>query len=46
MEPASQVSYFAALELPEQRSIDRKDPEARFYRLSRERKMSHIQRNG
>jgi len=35
VEPASQVSYFAALELPEQLSIDRKDLEARFYRLSR-----------
>jgi molecular chaperone HscB len=35
VEPASQVSYFAALELPEQLSIDRKDLEARFYLLSR-----------
>lgn len=35
MEPVSPVSYFAALEIPEQLSIDRKDLEARFYRLSR-----------
>ncbi len=35
VEPVSPVSYFAALELPEQLSIDRKDLETRFYRLSR-----------
>lgn len=35
VEPASPADYFQALELPEQLSIDRKDLETRFYRLSR-----------
>jgi len=37
VEQASRASltYFGALELPEELSIDRKDLEARFYRLSR-----------